>query len=240
MPVITIEGPMGSGAATIGHMVAEKLGIDFVDRLVLTEAAKLVRAPVGTLIDKEQKIVRFRDRLNSFILAVLGGSAINADMYSGAGFAGVSPESLAALGIADTKKGTKVTDEDFIKATTTVVEDLYRAGNVVIIGRGANVILADAPGVFHVGLLASLEARTETLMAAEHLEREAAEVYVEGLEEARVKYFRKFFQVHPNGPTLYHTLLNMDKMQPEAAVDVIVQAAENLASGRRQQRATTR
>ena len=83
MPVITIEGPMGSGAATIGHMVAEKLEIDFVDRLVLTEAAKLVRAPVGALIDKEQRTVRFRDRLNSFIQAMLESSATNADMVVG-------------------------------------------------------------------------------------------------------------------------------------------------------------
>jgi len=231
---------MGSGAATIGHMVAEKLEINFVDRLVLTEAAKLVRAPVEALIDKEQKPVRFRDRLNSFIKAMLESSASNANMYSAAGFAAFSPESLAALASADTKKAAKVTDADFIKATTTVVEDLYRAGNVVIIGRGANVILADTPGVFHVGLVASLGVRTETLMAAEHLEREAAEVYVEGLEEARVKYFRKFFQVHPNEPSLYHTLLNRDKVPPEAAVDIIVQAAEALASGRHPQRAATR
>ena len=239
MPVITIEGPMGSGASTIGQFVAEKLEINFVDRLVLTEAAKLVRAPVGALIAKEQRTVRFRGRLNSFIQAMLEGSAINADMYSGAGLAGLAPESLAAVASADTKKATKVTDEDFIKATTTVVKDLYRAGNVVIIGRGANVILADAPGVFHVGLLASLEVRTETLMASEHLEREAAEVYVEELEQARVKYFRKFFQVHPNEPTLYHTLLNRDKMQLQAAVDIIVQSAEDLTWARRHQRDLT-
>ena len=67
MPVITINGPIGCGAVTVGRLVAESLEIDFVERLVLTQAAKLVRAPVGALIDKKQRVVRFRDRLGRFM-----------------------------------------------------------------------------------------------------------------------------------------------------------------------------
>ena len=67
VPVITINGPIGCGAVTVGRLVAESLEIDFVERLVLTQAAKLVRAPVGALIDKKQRVVRFRDRLGRFM-----------------------------------------------------------------------------------------------------------------------------------------------------------------------------
>ena len=40
MPVVAIEGYLGSGYQTIGRSVAEKLGIDFVDRVILSEIAK--------------------------------------------------------------------------------------------------------------------------------------------------------------------------------------------------------
>jgi cytidylate kinase len=78
--------------------------------------------------------------------------------------------------------------------------------------------------------MAGLEVRTQTLMEREHLEHDEAETYVEELERARVSFFRKFFKVHPNEPTLYHMMLNMDKMQPKTAAKVIVHAAGDLAS----------
>ena len=61
MPVITINGPIGGGAVTIGQMVSEQLELSFVDRVVFTQAAKLVGKPVGALIDKEQRLFRFKD-----------------------------------------------------------------------------------------------------------------------------------------------------------------------------------
>ena len=176
MPVITINGPMGSGSVTVGQMVAEKLGIDFVDRLVLTEAAKLVRAPVEALINKEQRSVSFRDRLSRFMQEMLERSAMSGEMYSGGGFSTVPPEALDTWSSGPSPEVTRVTDKEFIDATTSVVKDMCNVGNVVIIGRGANVILADTPGVLQVGLIAPLVFRTETMMRSENLAREEAEV----------------------------------------------------------------
>ena len=59
MPVITINGPVGSGAIEVGQLVAQELSLNYVDRLVLAQAAKRVPAPVGALLDKEQRIDRF-------------------------------------------------------------------------------------------------------------------------------------------------------------------------------------
>jgi cytidylate kinase len=120
-----------------------------------------------------------------------------------------------------------VSDRAFIEATTSILKGLYQGGNVVIIGRGANVILADAPGVIHVGMLAPLEVRVATIMEREHLTREEAEAYVEEVEQARVKFFRKFFKVNPNDPSLYHLTLHLGQMRLEmAAEEVIAHAAK--------------
>jgi cytidylate kinase len=110
-----------------------------------------------------------------------------------------------------------------------VVKDLYQKGDVVIIGRGANIILADTPDVIHIGLLAPLEVRAETLAQREHLEPEDARTYVEELEQARITFFRKYFQVHPNEPNLYHMMLNMAHMQPSTATDIIVSTVRSVA-----------
>ena len=227
MPVITINGPIGCGSVTIGRMVAESLDIEFVDRLVFTQAATMVRAPVESLISKEQRIARFRDRLGSFVHNMLERSAMSGAMYAGGPW---PPEAYSALAAEQANKAVAVTDRDFIQATTTVVNDLYRAGNVVIIGRGANAILTDLPGVLHVGLVAPDVVRTETLIRWESMEREEAEIMVEELEQTRVKYFRKFFKVHPGDPSLYHVTLNMGRLHPETAAEIIVQAARDLES----------
>ena len=76
MSVITINGPVGSGAIEVGQLVAQQLSLTYVDRLVLAEAAKLVHAPVGVLLDKEQRVDRFRDRLVYFLQTVLERSAL--------------------------------------------------------------------------------------------------------------------------------------------------------------------
>ena len=227
MPVITINGPSGGGAVTVGQFVAQDLGLNFVDRMVTVEAAKLVGKPVGALVDKEQRLVRFRDRLGQFVQNMLERSAmsgVSGEPYFGRGIDTLPPETYAALA-SGSGGAVQVDDRSFIEATTTVVKDLYRQGDVVIIGRGANILLADTPGVMHVGLMAPLEVRVQTLMQIEHLDRNDAEVYVEELERAREAYFRKFFKVSPNEPTIYHMMLNMDKMQPRTAADVIVHAA---------------
>ena len=230
MPVITINGPIGSGAADIGQIVAEKLEIDFVDRLILSEASKLVEAPVGALIDKEQRVASFRDRLGRFMVTMLERSVLSSGMYSGGALMTLPPEAFDSLEGDVSTESTALQDKDFIEATTTVVNGLCEKGNVVIIGRGANMILTDSPGVFHVGLIAPIEVRTENLMRRENLERDEAEAYVEELERAHATYFRKFFQVEPSEPRLYHTILNMGKMQPLTAAEVIVQASQDLDS----------
>jgi CMP/dCMP kinase len=231
MPVITINGPVGSGAIEVGQLVAQQLSLNYVDRLVLAQAAKLVPAPVGALVDKEQRVDRFRDRLVYFLQTALERSAIYSDdngPYFGAPIEMLPGGAYAELAQDPSSATQKVSDQAFIEAITAVVNDLYQAGNVVIIGRGANVILADAPGVIHVGVLAPLEVRVATIMEREHLTREDAEAYVEEVEQARIRFFRKFFKVNPDDPSLYHLILDLGRMQLETAAEVIACTTKEL------------
>jgi cytidylate kinase len=231
MPVITINGPIGSGPVPVGQIVSRMLELNFVDRLIFRDAARLIGKPIGALINKEQRVVRFRDRLSSFLQTMLERSAmsgVSGEPYFGRGIETLPPEVYSEMAGESAVATLKVEDKAFIEATTAVVKDLHQQGNVVILGRGANVILADTPDVIHVGLLAPLDVRAETMMEREHLGREEAEEFAEELERARVAFFRKFFKVHPNDPSLYHIMLNMGKVQRQTAAEIIVHAAGDL------------
>jgi cytidylate kinase len=192
----------------------------------------MVGSPVGALIDKEQRVVRFRDRLSRFVQTMLERSAVagvSGEPYFGRGIETLPPETFAELS-GDKPSTSEVDDKAFLEATTRVVHDLYGNGDVVIIGRGANVILANTPGVVHVGLLAPIEMRVETMMQREHLDRDEAEVYVRELDEAWARYFRKFFKTSPTDPARYHMMLNMEKLTAKTAAAAIVHACGDLES----------
>ncbi|HAA94256.1 MAG TPA: hypothetical protein DCE26_01015, partial [Dehalococcoidia bacterium] len=228
MPVITINGPIGCGSVTIGQMVAEQLHLSFVDRLVFTEASRIVGTPVGTLIAKEQRVDRFKDRMGRFVQTMLERSAmsgVSGEPYFGRGIENLPPETYMDLAGEGGGVAQKLDDKTFIEATSKVVKDIHSKGDAVIIGRGANQILADASHTLHVGLLAPMEVRVKTLMDREHFDREEAEIHVEELERAREDYIYKFWKVHPNEPQHYHMVLNMGKMSPKTAAEVIVHAA---------------
>ena len=232
MPVITINGPIGCGAVTIGQMVSEQMNLNFVDRLFFTEAARIIGTPVGTLIAKEQRVDRFRDRLGRFVQTMLERSAmsgVSGEPYFGRGIENLPPETYMDL-TGDGSVAQKLDDKTFIEAMTKVAKDLHAQGNAVIIGRGANQILADAPHTLHVGLLAPMEVRVKTLIDREHFEKEEAEIHVEELERAREDFIMKFWKVHPNEAKHYHMMLNMGKMNPQTAADVICSAAGDLTA----------
>ena len=232
MPVITINGPIGCGAVTIGQMVSEQMNLNFVDRLFFTEAARIIGTPVGTLIAKEQRVDRFRDRLGRFVQTMLERSAmsgVSGEPYFGRGIENLPPETYMDLA-GGGSVAQKLDDKTFIEAMTKVANDLHAQGNAVIIGRGANQILADASHTLHVGLLAPMEVRVKTLIDREHFEKEEAEIHVEELERAREDFIMKFWKVHPNEAKHYHMMLNMGKMNPKTAAEVICHAAGDLTA----------
>ena len=231
MPVITINGVIGSGTLEIGHLVAQNMGLNYVDRYIFSEAARLVGSPISRLIEKEQRVVPFRERVARFMQGVLERSAVagaGAEPYFGRGIEMLPAEAYTEL-VSDAAAST-VHDRAFIEATTSVIKELAAGGNVVIIGRGGNMILADTPGVVHVGLLAPMAVRIDTMAKREMFTPDEARAYAEDLENARVTFYRKFFRVPANDPTRYHLMLNIGRISQTTAAEIIAHAAEDITA----------
>jgi hypothetical protein len=128
MPVITINGPVGCSAVEVGQLVARELNINYVDRLVLAQAARLVRSPVGALVSKEQRVDRFRNRLARFLGNVLEHYALypdDSEPYFGLGIEMLPSRTYPELAREPASLSQKVSDKAFIEAVTAVVKDLH-------------------------------------------------------------------------------------------------------------------
>ena len=102
------------------------------------------------------------------------------------------------------------------------------SGNVVIIGRGANIILQNTPGTVHVGLAASPEKCIETIIGRERFSRTEGEKFFTEAERARQAFFRKFFKVQCDNPSLYHVSLNMDRISLDTAAEIVVHTTKDM------------
>ena len=233
MAVVTINGTIGSGGNEVGVLVARLLEADYVDRLILAQAAKRIGSTVEVLQIKEQRKLQFRDRITYFFQTMLERSAMSGgggDPYFSPGMEYILSEEYTDLAQEPVTAAQRLNDQKFIDVTSAVVKDLAAAGNVIIIGRGSNMILKGAPGVFHVALIAPLEQRIQTIAEREHLDRKDAEKFIADMEKARVIFYRKFFKVDPDDPKLNHIMLDLGVFGIDTAAEIVANAAQKLTS----------
>ena len=156
MPVITVTGLIGSGAFEVGADVAKKLGIDYIDRMILAEAAKKIGTTVAAVAERTERPPRLGDRVAGFVKTVLERSALaggGADPYFGGGLDALLVREYRDFPTEEAASDETLSDENLLKVTSGVIQEIAASGDVVIAGRGANVILHDMPGALHVGLV---------------------------------------------------------------------------------------
>ena len=232
MPVITITGLIGSGAIEVGTEVSRSLGIDYVDRMILAEAAKKIGTTVAAVSARTERPPTLGDRVAGFVRNVLERSALaggGADPYFGGGLDALLVREYRDLPPEGGPMDDSLGDANLIEVTRAVIREIAASGSVVIAGRGANVILADQPGVLHVGLVSEPERRVERIMEREKLGRHEAEQFVTVNDKARNAYFKRFFQVKPEDPSHYHVMVNTDWLEVHEAAELIELAASKLA-----------
>ncbi len=228
MAAVTLNGPMGAGGREVGLEVARLLDFDYVDRLVLAEAAKRIGASVQVLEIKERQPAAFREKLAMFLRTMLERSAMSGaggEPYFGPGMEYLPSEEYTDLAPEPHTAAIRLHDQQFIDATQSVIHDLAQSGNVVINGRGSNMILKDAPGVMHVGLTAPMETRMDVIMNREGFTFKEAEKYIADMDKAMTAYFRRFFKSHQLDPSNYHMVLNMGAITVQDAAELIVNAS---------------
>lgn len=111
-----------------------------------------------------------------------------------------------------------------VRKTADTILHLAELGNVVVIGRGANIITKTLDTAFHVRLVGSPARRIEHLRAYKHLSRQAATEYVRDEDLGRRRYVKKYYAADIDDPLLYHLVINTDLVTYGEAARMIADA----------------
>jgi cytidylate kinase len=114
----------------------------------------------------------------------------------------------------------------YLLVLQAAVYELARGGKLVYHGQAGQQLLKGISHVIKVRLIAPLAYRIESAMAREGLGREAAQQYIQRVDEDRLRRMRYLFHVDWREPALYDVVLSLEYMSLETAADVVTYAAQ--------------
>jgi cytidylate kinase len=134
---------------------------------------------------------------------------------------------LARAGTMTASGSVERIDADEGRARAELDEFLISASaeGGVILGRGAVVALADAPGALHVLLMGSHEARVARIAEREGIGRADADRRVRALDRARREYMQRVYGVDAGDRALYHLVIDTLALGVEASVELVLAAS---------------
>lgn len=112
-----------------------------------------------------------------------------------------------------------------VRKTADTILHLAELGNIIVIGRGANIVTSKLGYAFHVRLVGSTAKRIEHLREYKHLSLEEASAYVRDNDLGRMRYVKKYFGKDIDDPLLYHMVINTDLLSYEESARLIAEAA---------------
>lgn len=237
MPVITIDGQIGSGGREIGLMAATALEIDYYDQAIIEQAAHRLGATVQAVEEKHTVPVRARDRVARFLTTFLEKSAAAGaagDPFLGpTGVEHLLTRSYPEASQAPITRAQELDDKRFIEVHRAVLRDIAGTGSAVILGRGGVIELREWPGALHVDTVAPFDQRVKRTMERLKMGSASAEKHARDTEAARLAYFRKYFNVDANDPLLYHMVLNTGQLPLDFLTTLVVEAACKLQVSKR-------
>jgi cytidylate kinase len=202
--IVTISNEYGCGALAIAQRAASLLGYEYVDRQLPVVVAKRLSVSPEAVEASEDTGRTLGERWMSSLERA-------------------TPE-LAAASVA------KDLDEEMLRALQEAVREYASHGNVVIVGRGAGVILGARPDVVRVFMYAPREWRIAHIMESLRVERKSAEVEVERVDRARAAYLRDWYGATFGDPKSYDLCIETSRFGEEGAARLIVEAVRARAS----------
>jgi len=232
MPVIALGGLTAGGGRIIGPKIAKKLKIDYVDKDILKQAALQSGIDIELFTKKEESPTTFGQTFVEKISNILEKSAFSGavgDPHFGPGAAAFLTHEFEDLTSEENTEKYHLNDQDYSKGINETVLQLAELGSIVIVGRGANIILKDDPRVLRVGLIANEVDRVNRIANHENVSYEEAEQLMNNRDAARIQFFQKFFNIEdPDNRFNYHAILNTSEMNFDLATDIIIDMSKDL------------
>lgn len=206
--VVTVSATYGAGGTVVAPLVAEKLGLPLLERVVTPDIARELRGPLREGLNEDE---RPDAGWRHFVAALSRLPAL---------FGSSVPQPEQAVG-----------DEDRLRyAAEHALRDVLATGGVAM-GRAAMVVLKGEPGVFHVRLDGPVGARIRQGMEIEGVDEPAAARRQADTDAARMAYVERFYGVDPHDPTLYHLVVDSTAVPLRCVADLVATAARGYWAG---------
>ena len=208
--VICISQTTGAGGESVGRLVAERLGLRYVDEEIVARAAEREKLEPELVADAEKRKSFLARYLEEF------GEAAGLDQAYAYG-------ALASPFVAEgaVQRGT----EGIRALIREAVRETADEGDVVIVSHAASMALGGREGVLRVLVTASPETRARRVGEAAGLDERLAARMVKDADAARADYLKRFYRVERELPTHYDLVVNTDVLGEEQAASLVVHAA---------------
>ncbi|HEY7899262.1 MAG: AAA family ATPase [Gemmatimonadales bacterium] len=203
MAIITISRMYGSGGSTVAAKIADAMGWSLLDNAVIDEVAARTGLSVSEVAAREER----RPSLAERVATAMAMS---------------TQEMMSPLAAAQFPP----TEQHLLDVTRAVVEEAAARSSVVIVGRGAQMMLGSRSDVFGVFCYGPLEALTRVCMQRDNLDHAHAEKRVQQVNQERTAWVKANWGREWRGIENYHLCVNTDALGIDGAVDTVVRAAQ--------------
>lgn len=200
-PVITVTRQYASGGSEVARRVAQGLGWTLIDNEFVDEVARRAGLPAADVAQLEERAPGLLERLARTLAAG-------------------SPEMFITTGAAVPQ--VQQDEVEIVKVTERIIQEAAVHGRVVLVGRGAQALLAQRPDALHVYVVASRPWRER--LAAERLgiDPAAAPAVLDETDQQRDRYVKTHYGRVRQDVANYDLVLNTARLGIEGAAAVVV------------------
>ncbi len=201
-PLITVTRQYASGGSDIARLVAKALGWTLIDNEFVDQVARRAHLPAAEVAQLEERAPGLLERLARTLAAA-------------------SPEMF----ITTSAPPVDADEATIVKMTERVIAEAAAEGRVVLVGRGAQAMLAQRDNALHAYVIASKPWRRK--LAVERLGVDAANVdkVVDETDKQRDNYVTSHYGRDRQDLTTYDLVLNAERLGFEGAAALIVAEA---------------
>lgn len=202
-PLVTITRQYASGGSDIASLAAMQLGWTLIDNEFVEAVARRAGLPLDEVAQREERAPGLLERL-ARTLAV------------------ASPEMfITTAGVP------RVEDDEaaIIKVTERVIREAAAEGRAVLVGRGAQAVLAQREHALHVYIVASKPWRVRLAIERLGVDPARADKTVDEIDQQRDHYVKTYYGRARQDVGNYDMVLNAERLGFEGAAEHIVAEA---------------
>jgi cytidylate kinase len=202
VPILTVSRLYGSGGSEVAELTAKRLGWSLLDNAVVNAVATRMGLSIAEVRDREERVPSLVERLTSAM-------AMGSQEWA-------SPIAAAK----------RPTDEQLIEVTRHIIEEAIARGPLVVVGRGAQEMLAEREDALHVFCYAPRKALIARTMQREGIGADEAARLVDSTNKERDQWVRLHWERDRRAHENYDLSVNTERLGIQGSAQLIVDAAE--------------